>query len=132
MNNQVFSKPKKFATKTYHIIFDAFGCNKKLLDSDKFVFQLVEEIPKMIGMKILAGPNLVRDYDKLNPGISSFAIIDFSHISIHTFVKTAEIYIDIFSCRKFDYQRIRKYLFNKLKIKPEQVETLEVKYPWEK
>ena len=82
-------------------------------------------------MKILSGPNLVRDYDKDNLGISAFEIIDASHISIHTFTKTREAYIDIFSCRKFDYAKIRKYLFRKLKVKTSQVETLEVKYPWE-
>lgn len=123
-------KEKKF-TKTYHIIFDAFGCDKKLINNEKFVFDLLCEIPKIIKMKILSGPNLVRDSDKLNPGISGFVIIDFSHISIHTFIKTKEIYIDIFSCKKFNYQKIRKYLYNKLKITPERVETLEVKYPWE-
>ena len=124
-------KKKKF-TKTYHIIFDSFGCDKKLLNNERFVFELLREIPKTIKMKVISGPNLVRDFDKINPGISGFAIIDYSHISIHTFVKTGEIYVDIFSCRIFDYQKIKKYLYNKLKVKPAKVETLEVKYPWEK
>jgi len=122
---------KNKVTKTYHIIFDAFGCDRKFLDSEKFVLNILLEIPSLIGMKILSGPNLVRDYNKDNLGISAFEIIDASHISIHTFTKTKEAYIDIFSCRKFDYTKIRKYLFRKLKVKPSQVETLEVKYPWE-
>ncbi|MDO8601167.1 MAG: S-adenosylmethionine decarboxylase [bacterium] len=123
---------EKSLTKTWHIIFDAFGVERDILNSDKFIFELLDEVPKLIGMKILSGPNMVRDYDKLNPGVSAFAIIDFSHISIHTFTKTREVLMDIFSCRKFDYEKIRKYLYNKFKVRPEQVETLEVKYPWEK
>ncbi|PIP24841.1 MAG: hypothetical protein COX34_01995 [Candidatus Nealsonbacteria bacterium CG23_combo_of_CG06-09_8_20_14_all_36_12] len=123
---------KKKFTKTHHIIFDAFDCNKKFLNDEKFILEILFEIPKIIKMRILSGPNLVRDYDKINPGITGFAIIDKSHISIHTFVKTREIYIDVFSCQKFDYQKIKKYLFSKLKVKPEKVETLEIKYPWEK
>ena len=123
---------KKKFTKTHHIIFDSFGCNKNFLNDEKFILELLFEIPKIIKMKILSGPNLIRDYNKKNLGITGFAIIDKSHISIHTFVKTREIYIDVFSCRRFNYQKIKKYLFNKLKIKPEKVETLEIKYPWEK
>lgn len=122
---------KKKFTKTYHIIFDAFDCNRKFLNDENFILSLLFEIPKIVKMKVLSGPNLVRDLDRMNPGITGFAIIDFSHISIHTFIKTKEIYIDVFSCRKFDYQKVRKYLYNKLKVKPKQVETLEVKYPWE-
>lgn len=123
---------RKNFTKTHHVIFDAFGCNKKSLNDEKFVLELLFEIPKIIQMKILSGPNLVRDYDKKAPGITAFEIIDQSHISIHTFVKTKEIYIDVFSCRKFDYPRVKKYLYNKLNVKPAQVETLEIKYPWER
>ena len=78
---------RKNYTKTYHIIFDAFGVDKKLLNNEKFALNLLLEIPKLIDMKILSGPNLVRDYDTGHKG---------------------------------------------LKVKPKQVETLEVKYSWEK
>lgn len=122
---------RKNYTKTYHIIFDAFGIKRTLLDDEEFAFKLLLEIPKMIGMRVLSGPNVIRDYDKVHPGITGFAIIDFSHISIHTFVNTREAFIDIFSCRPFDYDKTRNYLYKKLQVKPSQVETLEVKYPWE-
>jgi S-adenosylmethionine decarboxylase len=119
-------------TKTYHIIFDAFGCNKDILHNERFIIEVLFEIPELINMKVLSGPNLVRDSDKINPGISAFEIIDTSHISIHTFTKTKEVYIDIFSCKKFNYEKIQNYLFTKLKVKPFQVQTLVVKYPYEK
>jgi S-adenosylmethionine decarboxylase len=122
---------KKF-TKTTHIIFDAFGCDKKKLIDENFILKLLLEIPELIHMKILSGPNLVLDRSKKTPGITAFEIINYSHISIHTFLKTGEIFIDIFSCRRFDHAKISKYLFSKLKVKPNQVETFEIKYPWEK
>ena len=90
------------------------------------------DIPPLVGMKILSGPNLVRDYDKGHEGVSAFEIIDFSHISIHTFVTTQEAFIDIFSCKPYDYEKVCKYLYKKFKVKKNQVETLEVKYPSEK
>lgn len=123
---------RKNYTKTHHIIFDAFKVQKRLLDNEEFALKLLLDIPKLVGMKILSGPNLVRDYDKGHEGITGFAIIDFSHISLHTFVKTREMFVDVFSCKKFDYEKVRKYLYKNLQVKPREVETLEVKYPWEK
>ena len=122
---------RKNYTKTYHIIFDAFGVESKKLNSEKFVLNLLLEIPPLVDMKILAGPNVVRDYTTGNEGLSGFSIITYSHISIHTFPHTKEIYVDVFSCTPFDYGKIRRYLSKKLKVTPKQVETLEVKYPWE-
>lgn len=118
-------------TRTYHIIFDAFGVHPKLLDDERFMTDILLELPPLMGMKILAGPSLVRDYSKKKPGVTGFAIVDFSHISLHSFVKTREVFIDLFSCKPFEYEKARKYLLRRLKVKPHQVETLEVKYPWE-
>ena len=123
---------RKNYTKTYHIIFDAFEVDKKLLGNEKFVLNLLLEIPKLIGMKILSGPNLVRDYDTGHEGLTGFVIIDYSHISLHTFVDTQEIFVDIFSCKPFDQKKVRTYLQKQLKVKKAQIETLEVKYSWEK
>ncbi len=89
------------------------------------------EIPKLVGMKIMTGPHIARDYNPDNAGISGFVIISFSHISIHTFPKTKEIYVDVFSCRPFDYAKVRAYLQEKLGVPEENVETHEVKHPWE-
>ena len=124
--------PRREFTKTYHIIFDVFGANTKMLDSEKFVFELLMEIPPLVDMKILSGPNVVRDYDDGHQGVSAFEIIDFSHISIHTFVDTKEAFVDIFSCRPYDYEKVRDYLYKKFKVSTKQVETLEVKYHFEK
>lgn len=125
-------KPTRQLTKTYHIIFDATGCDKKQIASEKFVFKMLMDIPKLVNMKILVGPNLVRDYGPSNTGITGVAIISFSHITIHTFDKTGEVFIDIFSCRQFDYEKIRRYLFKKLKVTSGKVQTQEIKYPWER
>jgi S-adenosylmethionine decarboxylase len=124
------SKTRKLS-KTCHIIFDAIGCDRNLLNDEHLIFRLLIEIPKLIDMKILSGPNIVRDYDENNLGITGFAIVSFSHISIHTFTNTQEIYVDVFSCKPFDYDKVRKYLHEKLKVSEEQVETFEVRYPWE-
>lgn len=125
-------KPTRNLTKTYHIIFDAMDCDKKMISNERFVFKILMDIPKLINMKVLVGPNLVRDYDPKNTGITGVAIVSYSHITIHTFDKTGEVFIDVFSCRPFDTEKIRRYLFKKLRTTPNKVETLDIKYHWEK
>ena len=124
-----FTKIGKY-TRTHHIIFDGFGVNSKLLVNERFILNLLLEIPSLIKMKIMAGPNLIRDYNKHHEGITGFAIVNFSHISIHTFSKTQEIYVDVFSCKPFDSKKVQNYLVKMLS--PKQMERLEVKYPWER
>lgn len=130
--DQPTDQPTRNFTKTWHIIFDAIGCDKKEIADEAFVFNILIEIPKLIGMKILSGPNIVRDYNPDNLGITGVAIVSFSHITIHTFEKTGEIFIDIFSCKPFDYEKVKQYLSDKLKVSVNQVETQEIKYHWEK
>lgn len=125
-------EPKRQLMKTYHIVFDVTNAPKRLLANQDFVFHLLMDVPKLVEMKVLTGPSLVMDYDKSNLGISGFAIISFSHISIHTFSSKGQALVDIFSCKPFNYEKVRKYLYEKFEVEPDEVCTFEVKYPWEK
>lgn len=90
--------------KRYHNIFDMTGCNEKIEDK-MIVREFVEAIAKSVDMHILEGP-IIADGVASNPGLSALAIIDFSHISIHTFVKTKEVLIDVFSCKEYDQEKV--------------------------
>ncbi len=69
----------------------------------------------MIDMKIIYGP-IVQEGVPMNPGLSAFAIIDFSHISIHTFKNTNQFSLDIFSCKKYDFNKLREFIKHKFGI----------------
>ncbi|KKR78327.1 MAG: hypothetical protein UU23_C0001G0091 [Candidatus Curtissbacteria bacterium GW2011_GWA1_40_9] len=84
----------------YHIICDLANCNEKIKDPLK-IREFLEEIVKKVNMSILEGP-IIAEGQPENPGISGLVIIDFSHISIHTFTKFNEALIDIFSCKPFE------------------------------
>ncbi len=64
-----------------------------------------------------------------NPGITGFAIIDFSHISVHTFTAEHEVCVDIFSCKPYDYEKVRNYVMSELNLTQGSVKYVEVKYP---
>ena len=91
-------------TKRFHNIYDFENCNEKIANRDE-MRTLVQEITLAVDMKILEGP-IVAEGVQTNPGLSALAIIDFSHISIHTFVKYREALVDVFSCKEYDRGRV--------------------------
>lgn len=90
--------------KRYHNIFDISQCNESIGDPKK-VREFVEKLAKAVNMSILEGPIVAQGIEQ-NPGLSVLAIIDFSHISIHTFTKHSEALIDVFSCKEYDRDKV--------------------------
>jgi S-adenosylmethionine decarboxylase len=78
-------------------------------------------------MKILHGPVIVEGIPT-NPGLSGFAIIDFSHISIHTFSETNEVCVDVFSCKPFDYKELHRFVKEYLELEDKDIKCGIVNY----
>jgi len=120
--------PKRFSpSKRFHFILDAFNCNKALLSDKAFLTDLIKKIAKLIKMKIVKGPVAVQGIPA-NPGYSVFAIIDFSHISIHTFTDSNEFCLDVFSCKPFDYKKVESFIKKIFQLKNKQILKSTVKY----
>lgn len=97
-------------SKRFHIIFDLSNVNQEIANKpaiESFMRNLVEKV----NMSILHGPVAVEGIPD-NPGVTCFVVIDFSHISIHTFTKYNEALIDIFSCKEFDKEAAKKFCQN--------------------
>lgn len=118
----------KLENRRYHIIVDAYNCNPQILDDKKNLVAVIRDLVKLCEMKILHGPVVLQGVPQ-NPGLTGFAILDFSHISIHTFTAENEICIDVFSCKKYDYEKIKRYVMDKFKLDEQFVKYIEVKYP---
>jgi len=91
-----------------HLIIDGFGKNKKILQDETFIHDLLNAYPGKIGMTKISEPIVFR-YSGSKPedwGVSGLVFIAESHISLHTFVERAFINIDVFSCKDFDAERI--------------------------
>lgn len=110
----------KQPTKRYHLILDAIDVKVEYLTDKDFLEEFLKEASALVDMKILYGP-IVAEGVPENPGLSAFCIIDYSHISIHTFTETKEFYLDIFSCKPFDFSKLENFMLGKFKIAPEQV-----------
>ena len=87
-----------------HLIIDGYGSNSDILQSEEFIYQLLDQYPAEIGMTKIAPPYVTR-YVGTKPedwGVSGFVLIAESHISIHTFVERRYVNMDVFSCKDFD------------------------------
>ena len=76
---------------------------KKPLQTEEEVITWMTSLINKINMNILAGPYASKVSKKGNKGLSGVAIIDTSHISIHTWdeKQPALIQLDVYSCKEF-------------------------------
>ena len=101
-----------------HLIIDGYGSNSDILQSEEFIYQLLDQYPAEIGMTKIAPPYVLR-YVGAKPeewGVSGFVLIAESHISIHTFVEQRYVHIDVFSCKDFDASQTIKDLSGRLQL----------------
>jgi S-adenosylmethionine decarboxylase len=91
-----------------HLVIDLKNCSKEKLSDYNLHFEFLSTLPKKIGMTPITQP-YVFPYSGLVPedkGITGIAIIAESHISIHSFEEKGYCFIDIFSCKPFDYEGV--------------------------
>ena len=95
-----------------HLTLDLNACNPEKLSDFDLVFDVLNTLPDRIGMTKITQPYVFK-YQGLVPedkGITGFVVIAESHISIHTFQEKNYVFIDLFSCKPFDYHFAEQYL----------------------
>lgn len=106
-----------------HLMLDLNECNTEKLNDYKFIFELLFNIPDVIGMTKITQP-YVFPYSGLVPedeGITGIVIVAESHISIHTFPIKKYAFIDIFSCKYFDLENVKNHLIKEFESKKHKV-----------
>lgn len=109
-----------------HLTLDLNHCNPEKLSDYDLVFDVLNDLPDMIGMTKITQPYVFK-YSGLVPedkGITGFVVIAESHISIHTFQEKNYVFIDLFSCKPFDYEFAQKYLIEVFESKKPTVNVL--------
>ena len=85
-----------------HIIIRA-DVNKPPRTTDE-VTDWLKKLIKDINMKILDGPHARRVDTKGNEGVTGVAIIETSHVVIHTWdaIQPSLVQLDVYSCKEFN------------------------------
>ena len=87
-----------------HLAIDGRDGDPALLGSADVARGFLKTLPDRIGMTLVAPPQ-VHEYRGGKPsdwGVSGFALIAESHITVHTFPERRYANIDVFSCKPFD------------------------------
>ncbi len=93
-----------------HLVVDAFVADGQRLGDVAAIFELLDTLPERIGMTKIAPPYVFR-YSGVKPedwGVTGVVIIAESHISIHTFAEHRRFHLDVFSCKPFDAELVRR------------------------
>ncbi len=101
-----------------HLIIDGYSSDAEILQSEDFIYQLLDRYPAEIGMTKISSPYVLRYTGGKTEewGISGFVFIAESHISVHTFVERRYVNVDVFSCKDFDADRAITELSSRLKL----------------
>ena len=118
-----------------HLVIDSCSeCDR--LGSTNFIFDLMNDLPELIGMEKITAPYVVpyKPNSKEWGGASEILVakdkirgvivingsimIATSHLAVHTYpyTKPPYVFIDIFSCKDFDVKKILEILTQKLKL----------------
>ena len=109
-----------------HLTLDLNDCNPDKLSDFDHIFDILNNLPEKIGMTKITQPYVFK-YSGLVPedkGITGVVIIAESHISIHTFELKNYVFIDLFSCKPFDYKYAEQYLIEAFESKNPTVNVL--------
>lgn len=101
-----------------HLMLDAYECDSAALKDANTIYEVLDELPTLIGMTKMTKPYIVftEGNNKKDPGgWSGFVLIEESHISIHTFVRRRFFTFDIYSCKEFDTDKAIEYLKKRFK-----------------
>jgi len=107
----------------YHYMLDLYGCDKDVIDSVEKNYEYLDNLPESLGMEKQSPPFVIYTDAKKWPdkaGISAWVPIVESGISIHTVTPTNFASIDIYSCKEFDKEKVKKITCDMFK--PQQVE----------
>lgn len=102
-----------------HLTLDLHGCDKEKLADRDFIYKVLDELPRQLGMNKFSEPQVTEvpaqgenSFDR--GGITGFVILIESHMSVHTFPADGYASFDIFSCKDFDTSHASKLLMKTL------------------
>ena len=86
----------------YHLMIDAFKCEPHALRSKSTIADFSKNLVKCIDMVAYGPPKIVMFGTGNKKGYTLVQLIETSNITAHFVEETNDIYLDIFSCKKFD------------------------------
>lgn len=96
-----------------HILIDLKCFDKEFMDSEERVSKLLNELVTLIDMRKL-GEQKYRGAEWIT-GTTCIIAIETSHISMHTYSGRDKIAFDLYSCKDYDENLVKKHIFERIK-----------------
>jgi len=96
---------------------DLYDCPRELLKSEKFIHDFLLGLCKPIDMVPYGEPIVKRFGEGSLEGVSGFLFIMTSSIIVHCDEVKNRVFIDIFSCKAFDYEKSLDFVLKAFKTK---------------
>ena len=112
----------------YQLLLDLYDCAKGVCDDLTLCYEFLAKMPGFIAMEVQSPPGIIRTDEVRYPdkaGLSGWVPLVESSIVIHTITPKNFISIDVYSCKRFDVEKVK--LFCKKYFQPKIVEAQFVK-----
>ena len=109
----------------YHLIINAGNCDPVALRSKSTIIAFTKALVKEIKMVAFGQPRVVMFGSGNKKGYTLVQLIETSNICAHFVEETNDIYLDIFSCKKFNIADAI-HLFKKV-FQPKRIEKIFIK-----
>lgn len=89
----------------WHLVLNLYNCDSERIQSAEVIREFVIELCDLIEMRRFGEPTIVNFGD--DPRVSGYSLvqlIETSNVCAHFANESASVYLDIFSCKKFDPQ----------------------------
>ena len=89
-----------------HLMMELYRCSREVLTDESLIRRVLDEYPERVGMEKVSPVHLydIETSNPLDAGMSGFAVIAKSHISLHAWPEYGEVDIDICSCKEFSQE----------------------------
>lgn len=86
----------------YHLTLDAGSCDHDAIRSKNTIAAFTKELVDKIGMVAYGKPRIVMFGEGDKKGYTLVQLIETSDITAHFVEETNDVYLDLFSCKKYD------------------------------
>lgn len=92
----------------YHLALDIAKCYKPSIRCEKQITAFTKTLVKEIDMKAYGEPLIVHFGEGNKSGYTLIQLIETSNIAGHFCEETDDLYLDVFSCKPFDKEIVKK------------------------
>ena len=92
-----------------------YDCDSDLIKDQKYISDTLSGLCKVIEMIPHGDPYVDRFGERDLEGVSGVQMIETSSITLHADEGENRVFVDIFSCKKFNYDDAKYYLINRFK-----------------